>query len=73
MPLSFKNDIKPLFREMDIETMNPWFDLSKYDDVRANAGIIHERLSDRTMPLDGEWPDEQITTFKQWMDEGMAE
>jgi hypothetical protein len=53
--------------------MVPWFDLSKLEDVKSNAESIHERLSDGTMPPDGEWPEEQIAKFKKWMDEGMQE
>jgi hypothetical protein len=48
-----------------------WFDLS--EDVKENAESIYERLSDGTMPPDGEWPGEQIAKFKQWVDEGKAE
>ena len=53
--------------------MIPWFDLSKFEDVKSNAENIHERLSDGTMPPDGAWPKEQIAKFKKWMDEGMPE
>jgi|TARA_B110000263_G_scaffold240746_1_gene244262 hypothetical protein len=73
MSISFKNDIKPLFREEDVDEMVPWFDLSKIEDVRSNAENILERLSDGTMPPDEEWPEEQIAKFKKWMDEGMPE
>jgi hypothetical protein len=73
MSISFKNDIKPLFREEDVDEMVPWFDLSKIEDVKSNAENILERLSDGTMPPDGEWPEEQIAKFKKWMDEGMPE
>jgi len=59
MAVSFKIDIKPLFREEDVDQMFPWFDLSNFEDVKSNAENIHERLSDGTMPPDGEWPDEQ--------------
>jgi hypothetical protein len=71
MALGFKNDIRPLFREVDIDQMIPWFDLSKFEDVKANAEGIYERLVEGDMPPDGEWAEEQIAKFKQWMDEGM--
>jgi hypothetical protein len=65
-------DIRPLFRDQDIDDMLFAFDLSKVEDVRANAPGIYERLSDGTMPCYGPWPDEQIAKFKEWMDGGMA-
>jgi hypothetical protein len=73
-PLSFAQAIRPLFRDEDVEEMKYQsdFDLSKYEDVRARAADIYERLSDGTMPSDGAWPAEQIAKLKQWMDEGMA-
>lgn len=73
-PLSFAQDIRPLFRDEDVEEMKYQsdFDLSKYEDVRARAADIYERLSDGSMPSDGAWPTEQIARLKLWMDEGMA-
>lgn len=74
MALSFAQDIRPLFRTGDIECMKDiGFDLSQLSDVRMNAAQIYERLEDKSMPEDGPWPDEQITKFKEWMDEGMLE
>lgn len=74
MALSFANDIRPLFRKGDIECMKDYgFDLSKLGDVRMNAANIYRRLSDKSMPEDGPWPDANISKFKQWMDEGMVE
>ena len=73
MALSFKIDIKPLFRDVDVEQMIDWFDLARFEDVKANAESIYERLSDGTMPPDGEWSHDQIAKFKKWMDEGKAE
>lgn len=70
--LSFAQHIRPLFRAMDIESMAFVFDLSEFEDVRANAQEIYERLVDGTMPCDDPWPAERLATFKQWMDSGMA-
>ncbi|HEV2456970.1 MAG TPA: hypothetical protein VGS80_01295 [Ktedonobacterales bacterium] len=67
---SYARDIRPLFRESDRESMDFAFDLWDYDDVRAHAEIILQRLSEGTMPCDGEWPDEQIATFRRWVDGG---
>jgi hypothetical protein len=67
---SFTADIRPLFREKDVEDMRFAFDLSAYDDVKDNASGIYDRLIDGSMPCDGAWPKERIGLFKQWMDEG---
>ncbi|HET7089798.1 MAG TPA: hypothetical protein VFL17_14265 [Anaerolineae bacterium] len=72
--LSFAQDIRPLFRETDVEEMIDvaGFDLSRYEDVRDRALDIYERLGDGSMPCDGAWPADQVARFKQWMDDGMA-
>ena len=73
MAISFGTDIRPLFREMDIEEMkvNGPFDLSKYDDVKKNSKSIFGRLSDGDMPCDTAWSPANVQKLKQWMDEGM--
>jgi hypothetical protein len=74
MALSFAADIRPLFRDSpDVEAMKSFgLDLSSYDDVKAHAQAIYERLEDGSMPCDDAWPKEQVAKFKQWMDDGMA-
>jgi hypothetical protein len=69
---SYAQDIRPLFRERDIGSMSGAFDLASYDDVRANADAIYDRLSDGTMPCDGPWPAENVARFRDWMDGGFA-
>ena len=69
---SFKRDIKPLFRDDDVDSMSFAFDLRSYDDVRANAEEIHERIEDGSMPCDTEWPAEDLQRFRDWIDGGMA-
>jgi len=69
---SYAQDIRPLFRERDIGSMSGAFDLASYDDVRANADAIYERLADGTMPCDGPWPAENVVRFRDWMDGGFA-
>ena len=71
MPLSFAQDIRPLFTTQDIEHMNFVFDLSDFDDVVANAELIYERVVDKSMPPGDPWSDEQIAKFRQWIDGGM--
>jgi hypothetical protein len=36
------------------------FNLSCYDDVRANAEAIYEKLAAGSMPCDGPWPAEDV-------------
>jgi hypothetical protein len=67
---SFDADIRPLFRPEDVEEMSWAFDLSSYEDVKANAEAIYERLADGSMPCDGPWDDEQVQLFRGWIDAG---
>jgi hypothetical protein len=67
---TFESDIRPLFRDRDIESMSGHFDLSSYDDVRDAADRIYGRLSDGSMPCDGAWSDEQVALFRAWIDAG---
>jgi hypothetical protein len=46
------------------------FDLSSYDDVRANSDRILRRLSNGSMPCDGAWPAERVELFRKWVDAG---
>jgi hypothetical protein len=71
-PAGFERDIRPLFREGDIESMSFAFDLASYEDVRANADQIYQRLADGSMPCDGRWPAEQVQRFRTWIDTGFA-
>ena len=69
---SFARDIRPLFRESDRESMDFAFDLWDYHDVSAHAEDILERLTEGTMPCDGEWPEEQVARFRRWVEAGMS-
>ena len=68
--VSYAKDIKPLFREKDVNSMRKVFDLASYDDVRANAEAILGRLTGGSMPCDGAWPTERVEMFRNWMDGG---
>ena len=46
------------------------FDLASYEDVKAHAENIYDRLADGSMPCDEPWPEEQVQRFKDWMDAG---
>ena len=65
MALTFLADIRPLFRDKDIDCMRTFggFDLSKYEDVWQFAQEILAKLEAGTMPPDGAWPPERIATF----------
>jgi len=74
MALGFAKDIRPLFRDdPDVSAMKEFgLDLSSYTDVKAQAESIYATLKGGTMPCDGAWPEDHISLFKKWMDEGMA-
>jgi hypothetical protein len=74
MALSFADKIRPLFRDTpDIDSMKDFgLDLSSYEDVKRQADAILCRLDDGSMPCDEPWPAEQVTLFRQWIEEGMA-
>jgi hypothetical protein len=69
--LSFERDIRPLFRDEDVESMSGHFDLSSYEEVRDHAEAIHARLASGSMPCDGPWPAENVERFAHWMDAGL--
>ena len=69
-PVSFAEDIRPLFRADDREAMDFAFDLWDVNDVRSNAGAILERLRDGSMPCDGEWSTAEIELFSRWVAAG---
>jgi hypothetical protein len=70
--VSYARDIRPLFREDDVEAMSFAFALSSYDDVRANADEIYARLAEGSMPCDGRWPAEDVQRFRTWIDDGFV-
>jgi hypothetical protein len=73
MALSFARDIRPMFRDTDVDTMQSYgLDLSSYAEVKNKAQAIYATLVEGTMPCDGAWPKDRVATFKLWMDEGMA-
>jgi hypothetical protein len=69
--VGFERDVKPLFRERDRSSMIRSFDLWNYDDVRANADAILDRVSDGSMPCDEEWTPEHVGVLQSWIDAGM--
>lgn len=70
---SFAEDIKPLFREKDRNSMRARFDLWSCQDVRENAAAILEALRAVTMPCDGPWSANGIDRFARWIASGTTE
>jgi hypothetical protein len=68
--LSFEQDIKPLFRDKDRNSMQRAFDLFSYSDVSGHADAIVGALRSGRMPCDGAWPASQVETFQRWIDTG---
>jgi hypothetical protein len=69
-PLHFEENIKPLFRERDRDSMRFAFDLWSLDDVSTHADAILDRLEAGTMPCDGAWPPDRVAVFREWIDAG---
>lgn len=67
---SFAQDIRPLFRDKDVQEMRYAFDLRNYDEVKSHAQAIYDRLRDGSMPCDGVWAEDRIALFRQWMEDG---
>jgi hypothetical protein len=73
MALSFATDIRPLFRDEDIECMKPSgidLDDPAWMCVPANAQSVYSEVSAGTMPPDEAWPADRVSLFKKWMDAG---
>ena len=68
--VGFESEIRPLFRDKDIQSMSAKFDLSSYDDVRASAERILGALANGSMPCDGPWPADRVALFREWVDAG---
>jgi hypothetical protein len=66
----YAQHIRQLFRERDRRSMSFAFDLWSYEDVRAHAAEILERVGNGTMPCDGAWSQEWVDTFARWIGSG---
>jgi hypothetical protein len=75
---SFEADIRPLFTDRDIQGMIKAFNLASYDDVKANAPGIYDRIrgiGGAVMPPppprgEGPWPQARIDLFAKWVADG---
>lgn len=78
MPVSFKNDIQPLFRPIDVEHMkrggvllDDHVYMSDATNDHANARAVLGTLTKKTMPPGGPfWPQGQLDLFAKWMSDG---
>jgi hypothetical protein len=68
--LSYARDIRPLFRDRDVKSMEFAFDLSSYEDVRTNGEAIYAQLAAGRMPCDGAWLEENVQRFRSWLHSG---
>jgi hypothetical protein len=72
---SFQADIRPLFTDRDIHAMSKAFDLGSYEDVKAHAAAIYDRIrgiGGAVMPPppprgEGPWQQSRIELFAKWM------
>jgi hypothetical protein len=75
---SFQKDIRPLFTERDIQGMKKGFDLTSYDEVKAHAAAIYDRIrgiGGALMPPppprgEGPRPQARIELFAKWIADG---
>jgi hypothetical protein len=78
MTTSFQADIRPLFTERDIQGMIKGFNLASYDEVKARAAAIYDRIrgiGGAVMPPppprgEGPWPQSRIDLFAKWVADG---
>jgi hypothetical protein len=73
MALSFASDIRPLFRDEDVECMKSMgieLDDPMWMCVPANAQDVYRTVADGSMPPDEPWPKDRVALFKSWMDAG---
>jgi hypothetical protein len=75
---SFQADILPLFTERDIQGMIKGFNLASYDEVKAHASAIYDRIRGIGGPVmppppprgEGPWPQSRIDLFAKWIADG---
>ena len=70
--VSYAADIRPLFRQLDIDSMRTKakLDLASYAAVAAWADPILHKLESGKMPCDGAWPAEKVALFRRWISGG---
>jgi hypothetical protein len=77
-PTSYEADIRPLFADLDIRAMSKAFNLGSYDDVKAHAAVIYDRIrgiGGALMPPppprgEGPWSQARVELFARWVADG---
>ena len=78
MPVSFEKDIRPLFRQIDIDHMNKhkilldnYEYMSDPSNDHRNAQAVEDTLKNQSMPPGGPyWSNEQLNLYRQWKSDG---
>jgi hypothetical protein len=74
VPLTFKDDIRPLFRDdPDVSCMaraGVRLDDSTWMCNPQNALKVYDAVASQKMPPSLPWPRDRAERFKTWMDEG---
>jgi len=68
--ITYAADVRPLFRDKDINAMKRAFDLCKYQDVHDDAENILKAVAGGRMPCDGAWPAANVELFRKWTADG---
>ncbi|NES04200.1 MAG: hypothetical protein F6K22_15975 [Okeania sp. SIO2F4] len=73
--VGYNIDIRPLFRDFDVETLQQLdrINLDDVENVRANAEKLRERLNKGSLPYDACWSDDRIELFNRWIDSEMKD
>jgi hypothetical protein len=69
-PISFEHNVRPLFRDLDVDSMSWLLDLTQRDQVAEHAGAIVAQLEMGSMPCDGSWDEEKVALFRRWVAAG---
>ena len=78
MPVSFKNDIRPLFRQIDVDHMKPagvllddYPYMSDASNNHKHAQAVLDAVASQSMPPGGPfWSHTMLDLFKKWMSDG---
>ena len=78
MPVSFFKDVRPMFREVDIDHMkvhgvrlDDYQYISDATSNYANAKAVQDSLAGQTMPPGGPfWTAEQLDLYGKWRTDG---
>jgi hypothetical protein len=73
MAFSFAADIRPLFRDGDIDCMKSMgidLDDPAWMCVPANARSVYDAVASGSMPPDDPWPEERVRLFQRWVEAG---